>query len=253
VSDVRSVRVGHADREQVVHVLMQQYAEGRLTGAELEQRSTEARLARTYADLDRLVADLPVARPSSELLAATTTSNLALLGTHPDHRLVVSAGMSSHVRRGVWTVPQYLRVSAGMATVKLDFSQAICPHDVVDIAVSSGVGSVVLVLPDGWGANTDQITRGIGSVSNKVDTVPQRGKPLLVLHGNLVAGSLKVRHPGWSERRHLRQARDRAEPMEHRADLRGSAPSSSGTGMTTLGSGPQDAPIDWSDPHRRFR
>jgi hypothetical protein len=58
--------VGHEERERVVHVLMQQYAEGRLTPGELDDRSARARQARTYTDLDRLVADLPVVPPSTE-------------------------------------------------------------------------------------------------------------------------------------------------------------------------------------------
>jgi hypothetical protein len=199
------MRVGHEERERLVHVLMQQYAEGRLSGAELEDLSGRARQARTYADLDRLVADLPVAPPSAGLRQHTTTANLARLGTDPDHRQTMTGGMSSYVRRGVWTVPAYLTLSAGLSTVKLDFQQALCPHEVVDIAVSAGAGSVVLVVPEGWGVNTDQIGKGIGSVSNKVDTIPQPGQPLLVLHGSSVAGSVKVRYPSRHDRYMMRR------------------------------------------------
>lgn len=206
------MRVGHEERERLVHVLMQQYAEGRLTAAELDDLSGRARQARTYADLDRLVVDLPVVPPSASLHHFATTANLARLGTDPDHRQTLSGGMSSYVRRGVWTVPAYLNLSAGLSTVKLDFQQAICPHDVVDIAVSAGVGSVVLVVPEGWAANTDQIGKGIGSVSNKVDTVPQPGKPLLVLHGSSMAGSVKVRYPTRHDRYLMRRNLRRGGP-----------------------------------------
>ena len=195
VTDAGSLRVGHGEREQLVHVLMQQYAEGRLTPSELDDLSRRARQARTYADLDRLVVDLPVPPPSAGVRQTATTANLARLGTDAEHRQTLTGGMSSYVRRGVWTVPAYLNLNAGMATVKLDFQQAICPHEVVDIQVSAGVGAVVLVVPDGWGVNTDQIGKGIGSVSNKVDTIPQAGKPLLVLHGSSVAGAVEVRYP----------------------------------------------------------
>ena len=170
------MRVGHEERERLVHVLMQQYAEGRLTAAELDDLSGRARAARTYADLDRLVADLPVPPPSAGVRQLATTANLARLGTDPEHRQSMTGGMSSYVRRGIWTVPAYLNLNAGMSTVKLDFQQAICPHDVVDISVSAGVGAVVLVVPEGWGVNTDQIGKGIGSVSNKVDTIPHTGQ-----------------------------------------------------------------------------
>jgi Domain of unknown function (DUF1707)/Cell wall-active antibiotics response 4TMS YvqF len=229
------MRVGHEERERLVHVLVQQYAEGRLTDAELDDLSGRARQARTYADLDRLVVDLPVPAPSAALLRTATTANLSRLGTDPDHRQTLSGGMSSYVRRGVWTVPAYLNLNAGMATVKLDFQQAICPHDVVDISVSGGVGSVVLVVPEGWGVNTDQVGKGIGSVSNKVDTIPRAGKPLLVLHGSSVAGSVKIRYPG----RHDRY-------MMRRNVKRGGQDTQPSGGVATLPAGrpptPQDAP-----------
>lgn len=135
------MRVGYAEREHVVVLLTEQCAGGRLTPDELQQRTAEARAARTFADLDRLVADLPVVLPSTELAPPRASTNLSLLGTSADHRLVLSAGMSSHVRRGVWTVPAYLSLSAGAGTVKLDFQRAICPHPVVDVAVSGGLGS----------------------------------------------------------------------------------------------------------------
>jgi hypothetical protein len=212
VTDAGSLRVGHGEREQLIQVLMQQYAEGRLTAAELDERSGRARQARTYADLDPLVADLPVPPPSVGVRQQSTTANLARLGTDPEHRQTITGGMSSYVRRGVWTVPAYLNLNAGMATVKLDFQQAICRHDVVDIAVSAGVGAVVLVVPEGWGVNTDQIGKGIGSVSNKVDTIPQTGKPLLVLHGSSVAGSVRVRYPTRHDRYMMRRNLRRGGP-----------------------------------------
>jgi hypothetical protein len=232
------MRVGHEERERLVHVLMQQYAEGRLTAAELDDLSDRARQARTYADLDRLVVDLPVTAPSAVLGQAPTTERLSRLGTDPDHRQNLSAGMSSYVRRGVWTVPAYLSLNAGMSTVKLDFQQAVCPHDVVDISVSGGVGSVVLVVPEGWGVNTDQVSKGIGSISNKVDTIPRPGKPLLVLHGSSVAGSVKIRYPGRHDRylmrRNLRRGGEDTQRMGPVATLPSPA--------TPQDAPPQDSP-----------
>jgi hypothetical protein len=236
------MRVGHEERERVVHVLMQQYAEGRLTAGELDDRSALARQARVYADLDGLVADLPVPPPSAEVGRMSTTADLAWLGTDPAHPQTMTGGMSSFVRRGIWTVPAYLNLSAGLATVKLDFQQAICPHDVVDIHVSGGVGAVVLVVPDGWAANTDQVSKGIGSVSNKVDTVPQPGKPLLVLHGNSVAGAVRVRYPSRHDRYLMRRHVKRGS-IDTQLGMSSNG-TASGAGTTAGGpsSTPQDAP-----------
>jgi Domain of unknown function (DUF1707) len=53
------LRASDADREQVAERLRQATAEGRLTADELEERLEIVFAARTYGELDPLVADLP--------------------------------------------------------------------------------------------------------------------------------------------------------------------------------------------------
>jgi hypothetical protein len=59
------LRVSDADRERIVDRLRVGAAEGRLDQGELEERLDRAFAARTEADLERLVADLPRPRPAS--------------------------------------------------------------------------------------------------------------------------------------------------------------------------------------------
>jgi hypothetical protein len=54
-----TVRASDADREQVADRLREASVEGRLLAEELEDRLARAFRARTYGDLDPLVADLP--------------------------------------------------------------------------------------------------------------------------------------------------------------------------------------------------
>jgi hypothetical protein len=63
------LRVGHADREQVIEALKAAFVQGRLTKAELDTRAGQALSARTYADLAALTADIPAA-PSDPPAAA---------------------------------------------------------------------------------------------------------------------------------------------------------------------------------------
>jgi Domain of unknown function (DUF1707) len=58
-SDRARLRAGHADREQVTGVLKNAFTQGRLTSDELDARTSQALAARTYAELDALIADLP--------------------------------------------------------------------------------------------------------------------------------------------------------------------------------------------------
>ncbi len=65
------LRASHADREQVVEVLKDAFAQGRLDKAELDGRLDWALSSRTYAELTALTADIPVrAEPAPEPVQA---------------------------------------------------------------------------------------------------------------------------------------------------------------------------------------
>ncbi len=55
------LRVGHADREQVIETLKDAFVHGRLTKDELDARAGQALTARTHAELAALTADIPPA------------------------------------------------------------------------------------------------------------------------------------------------------------------------------------------------
>jgi hypothetical protein len=57
------LRVGHADRGEVIEVLKDAFVEGRLTKDEFGARADRALAARTRADLTALIADLPPLPP----------------------------------------------------------------------------------------------------------------------------------------------------------------------------------------------
>ena len=63
-----NVRVGDADRDAVAAQLREHYADGRLTFEELNERLDQTFAARTRADLNAVVRDLPSsARPIAGL------------------------------------------------------------------------------------------------------------------------------------------------------------------------------------------
>ncbi|HEX4009395.1 MAG TPA: DUF1707 domain-containing protein [Solirubrobacteraceae bacterium] len=59
MTKVGSLRASDADREQIVSQLHKAATEGRIASDELEQRVSAALKARTYAELDATVTDLP--------------------------------------------------------------------------------------------------------------------------------------------------------------------------------------------------
>ena len=58
-TEATAVRASDAERDQAVALLQRHFADGRLTLAELEERSATAYTARTLAQLRGLTADLP--------------------------------------------------------------------------------------------------------------------------------------------------------------------------------------------------
>jgi hypothetical protein len=75
------IRVGDADRDHAAGLLNTAYTEGRLSRDEYDGRLDSALTARTYADLDEVVTDLPgaLATPADTSMApATRTNGLAI-------------------------------------------------------------------------------------------------------------------------------------------------------------------------------
>ena len=77
------LRASDSDRDRVVELLNAAYSEGRLSKDEYDGRLERAFSARTYADLDQLVTDLPVppvpAVPGTTAVTpAPTTNGLAI-------------------------------------------------------------------------------------------------------------------------------------------------------------------------------
>ncbi len=84
------LRASHADREQVVGVLKTAFVQGRLAKDEFDRRVGQVLASRTYADLNALVADLPVSLASAEPPAPAPTSADAIT-RESDQRKIVKA------------------------------------------------------------------------------------------------------------------------------------------------------------------
>jgi hypothetical protein len=75
------VRAADADRDRVAGILSTAYSEGRLSRDEYDARLESALSSRTYADLDRVVTDLPaghatvLGRAASTMVAQTARTN----------------------------------------------------------------------------------------------------------------------------------------------------------------------------------
>lgn len=107
------LRASDADREQIAERLRRAATEGRLLADELEERLGVALSARTYGELDAVVADLPTTslgprkrstKPARVPLALTVLAALVLISaaafgghSHPDHHWSGGGGGSGAV------------------------------------------------------------------------------------------------------------------------------------------------------------
>lgn len=203
------LRAGNADREQVIEALQRAYADGRLTSDELTLRIDAAQAARTFGDLDATVADLPIVLPSLEAAGrfapVPVPGELPVgpKGSSPEHPLVIEAGWSSAKRDGTWEIPQFLRLVGGLGTVTLDCTEARTTHSVIHLWVEGDLGTITVIVPQGWAADADGLTKSLGTKTVKVPTEPTMGRPILVVNGVLGMGTFTVRHPNWFERKRL--------------------------------------------------
>jgi hypothetical protein len=172
------MRVSDDDRDRIAQELQQAYTEGRLNRGELDDRLGLALTAKTYADLAGLVSDLPDGlRP-------------------PDEVVVLESNHGQVKRSGDWAVPRRLRVVTGYGSVRLDFSEAVVPHPVVDVDLDMKYGSATIVLPVGGSANVDRFRSEWGTVrTTGVPSRPQPGGLHVVVSGSAGYGGLTVRHP----------------------------------------------------------
>lgn len=98
MTELSSLRVADADREQLIDELREHSVAGRLTSEELEERIGGAYRASTRADLDALRADLPVSSTSVKLALSKRKGRLR-------RRLAQEAGGSiglSALSVGTW-------------------------------------------------------------------------------------------------------------------------------------------------------
>lgn len=177
-------RASDSDREDIVERLREAAAEGRLTMDEFEERMSSAYVARTYGELERLTSDLPVKQ--------STTPN------QPTEIRLRATG--STVRRtGRWIVPQRIVVENNMGSAVVDMTEATILSRDVHIAVQLTAGSLVIKVPPGTTADTDELHTPFGSSSVRVDSP---GEPRLRLHvsGNAAMGSVHIRHLNIFER-----------------------------------------------------
>lgn len=191
--------------------------------AEGNERIEAALVAKTFGDLDPLVADLTPQLPS---LAEDVTSLPAVNrpidqlrlpgesdppGWRPDDPLELRANFDDVRRVGEWALPPYIRVGTGMGDVVLVCLEARAETRVVKLHIDGGAGDVRLILPEGWAVRAERLTAGLGGVHVKVPDRPAYGMPLIEVSGSLAMGDFVARRANFVDRWLLRRRQRRRQ------------------------------------------
>ena len=179
--DLAARRAGDADRDAVAAMLRIAAGEGRIDLSELAERLGLVNAAKTYGELDLLVADLPQPPPS-----------LTLTGADPD-TLVLRTATEDIRQAGRWVVPRLITAESTTGWITIDFTQAYCRHQEVTVEVVTKTGWIQLILPEGWAARVGPLTTYTGHISNKAADTPDPGAPTVIVAGEPVFGYIKIR------------------------------------------------------------
>jgi hypothetical protein len=101
-------------------------------------------------------------------------------------------------RDGPWVVPRRLLVEARHGNVAIDFSTAVISQPTLDLAISTGHGNIVLIVPPEVVVDVDSVEIGHGVIRQRVHRYPGTPVKLLVTvsgsvrHGNLVVRSARA-------------------------------------------------------------
>lgn len=182
------VRASDVDRERVADVLRQAAGEGRVTMEELEQRITAVYSAKTYAELEPLIRDLPAPGLSPQSPAPSAASGPPML--RPS-RFAISI-MGGFHRGDTWAVARGLTAIAVMGGGKIDLREAQFTNGRTSITAFALMGGIEIITPEA--AYVD--VRGIGimgGVSHAARGPGRPGGPVVTVRAVALMGGVKVR------------------------------------------------------------
>jgi DUF1707 SHOCT-like domain len=204
------IRASDAERDATVERLSAATGDGRLTLEEFSQRMDRATTARTRAELDQLVADLPAeaaAAAASRAPAAPASWHVSPIGG-----LRVS---------GPWRMAQHEIVVSLVGGARLDLSQAELAAPEVTLTKVSLVGGVRIGVPTGIRVEVSGFSL-VGGTRVERGPEPGLGAPTVHVRAFSLVGGVRIWRggPDQGERGGRDRGRDRQDRRDRRRDRR---------------------------------
>lgn len=199
----RHLRVSDEERSHVLMLLERATGRGLIDLAEYGRRSESAVAARTRADLNALLIDLPGLQVAGRSLDSAAAATRGPAGSTPGYSGAPAAaagdgvmeltGWGSRSFKGHWLAPAHILIGGFGAGTTLDFSRATLTSTQVVVEFRSNFGgSTQLILPPGGSVRFDGLSMRGGSVNNKI---PPGGAGVLdlLLTGTKKGGAVTIR------------------------------------------------------------
>jgi DUF1707 SHOCT-like domain/Cell wall-active antibiotics response LiaF, C-terminal len=196
------IRASDAEREATVERLSSATGEGRLTLEEFSQRMERATTARTRAELDRLVTDLPADA------GAARTAVVGGTPAEPSWHVSPVGGLRVY---GPWRMDRHVIVISLVGGTRLDLSQAELAAPEVTLTKVSLVGGVRVWVPSGIRVETSGFSL-IGGTRVEGGHEPGPGAPTVHIRAFSLVGGVRIYRSGlapasWADGRSGRRAR----------------------------------------------
>ncbi|MEU1375796.1 DUF1707 domain-containing protein [Streptomyces triculaminicus] len=221
MSELPEMRASDAERERIAEALREAVAEGRLDMEEFEERLDAAYKARTHADLEPLVRDLPMPSRTGAGAAEPATGDWAgRIGGRATSKGAVGI-MGGFQRRGGWTVPRRFTAFTFWGGGEIDLREARFEDREVAIRCVTVMGGMQVTVPPELEVQVGGI--GImGGFDDKASGPGTPGSPTVRITGFAFWGGVGVvRKLPKAERKRLREERReerRLDREERRSD-----------------------------------
>jgi Domain of unknown function (DUF1707) len=185
------IRASDAERDATVERLRDAAGEGRLTLEEFSDRMEQASTAKTRAELDQLLTDLPAGNDPGH--TGTAGSAVAVGGSgSPSWHVSPIGGLNVS---GPWRMGRHLVVISLIGGARLDLSQAELAARDVTLTKISVIGGVRARIPLGIRVDVSGVSLlGGTDVENAPDPGP--GAPTIHIRAFSVIGGIRVRRGG---------------------------------------------------------
>jgi hypothetical protein len=199
--DRKSLRASDGDRERAAEILRDAAGEGRLGLDELDERLTAVYAAKTYAELEPVLQDLPNAGTAP--VAAPADKAVSRVGGDPTSSAAIAV-MGGFSRKGAWVVPAEFTAVAVMGGGDIDLREARFAERVVTIHAYAIMGGIAITVPEDVEVQVTGVGL-MGAFEHGSTGAPKPGGPKLIVNGLAFWGAVDVK------RKPLKRPRARKE------------------------------------------